>query len=218
MDLLNYDIQNEILRFLTDQDLLNLFNSCENAKVMMKELATQVRFKIDCDYIILKDKEIEMLKAYNIPFQLWEYCDYDAWDFTYYLNGKIHRDNDEPAMMFEDGTARWYQHGLTHRDNDKPAYITNTIEYWYQYGKLHRDNDKPALIDEYGNHEWYQHGKLHRDNDMPALIGKCERKWYHHGKLHRDNDMPAHIIYDKDGKEYKQYWFRDGILCRTKTH
>ena len=41
----------------------------------------------------------------------------------YLVNGKIHRENDQPDVEHSDGTKYWYQHGKRHRDGDKPAVI-----------------------------------------------------------------------------------------------
>ena len=38
----------------------------------------------------------------------------------YYDNtGKLHRDNDEPAAIYSNGSKKWMSHGNVHRDNDK---------------------------------------------------------------------------------------------------
>ena len=78
----------------------------------------------------------------------------------WYQNGKLHRDNDMPAVICVNGSQEWYQNGNYHRNNDMPAVITpNGSQFWYQNGKLHRDNDMPAVIRVYGSQEWYQNGE-----------------------------------------------------------
>ena len=58
-------------------------------------------------------------------------------------------------------TQRWYNnelHGVLHRDNDLPAVITeNGTHYWYINGKRHRLY-KPAVINADGIHYWYING------------------------------------------------------------
>ena len=54
----------------------------------------------------------------------------------HYKNGECHRDNDLPAVIYDNGTKAWYQNGKCHRDNDLPAVV-------------HADGDK----------EWWQNGK-----------------------------------------------------------
>jgi hypothetical protein len=92
--------------------------------------------------------------------------DYD----TFRYQNELHSFNDQPAIIYSDGSKSWCQHGKHHRDNDLPAAIySNGSTSWYQHGKLHRDNDQPAAIYSDGRKEWYQHGKLHLDNDLPAV-------------------------------------------------
>ena len=57
----------------------------------------------------------------------------------YRFNGKIHRDEDQPAVIETNGTTGWYQDGHPHRDNDLPAVINaNGDKWWYKDGKFIR--------------------------------------------------------------------------------
>ena len=50
--------------------------------------------------------------------------------------------------------------GKLHRDNDKPAVIcTDGSQFWYQNGNLYRDNDLPTIIYADGKQVWYKNGK-----------------------------------------------------------
>jgi hypothetical protein len=70
-----------------------------------------------------------------------------------------HRDGDEPAIIYHDGTKQWFQHGLLHRENDKPAIITKDgSKYWFKHGHLHRNN-KPAIMLSNGFIEYFEEGK-----------------------------------------------------------
>ncbi len=53
--------------------------------------------------------------------------------------GKIHRDNDLPAVINNDGTKRWYRNGALHRDNDMPAVIHGGSKFWYRDNMTHRE-------------------------------------------------------------------------------
>jgi hypothetical protein len=65
----------------------------------------------------------------------------------FHYQNRCHSFNDQPAIIYVNGTKEWYQHGLFHRDNDQPAIISASgSKGWYQHGKLHRDNDQPAII------------------------------------------------------------------------
>jgi hypothetical protein len=82
--------------------------------------------------------------------------DYDG--FCY--QNKLHSFNDQPAIIYVNGSKFWYQHGELHRDNDQPAAIySNGRKSWYQNGERHRDNDLPAVIHVDGLKLWYQYGK-----------------------------------------------------------
>ena len=57
------------------------------------------------------------------------------------------------------GIIRWSKNGKLHRDNDQPAIITyDGSRHWYKNGKYHRDNDKPAVIQFDGTKEWWKDG------------------------------------------------------------
>ena len=85
--------------------------------------------------------------------------------------GRIHRDNDRPAIINCTGDKEWYQNGQKHRHNDRPALVMQNGEMvWYKRGKIHRAKDKPAVIHPEGEREWYKNGKLHRDNNKPAIV------------------------------------------------
>jgi hypothetical protein len=77
----------------------------------------------------------------------------------YLYRGKFHSFNDQPAIIWTNGTKWWYYHGEIHRDNDQPAIINSGgTKMWYQHGELHRDNDQPAIIRSDKSKQWYQHG------------------------------------------------------------
>jgi len=51
-----------------------------------------------------------------------------------------------------DGTQSWYKEGVLHRDGDQPAIICwNGTRIWYKEGWLHRDGDKLAIIEADGS-------------------------------------------------------------------
>jgi hypothetical protein len=79
--------------------------------------------------------------------------------------------------IFNNDQQAWFRNGKLHRENDLPAVIHfDGTQKWYLDGKLHRDNDLPAIMDANGNQAWFQNGELHRDNDLPAI--KWARKWF----------------------------------------
>ena len=130
----------------------------------------------------------------------------------WYLNGKLHRDGDLPAVIFSNDEFAWYKNGERHRDGDEAAVISKISNTWYQNGKIHRDGDNPAIICKNGNKLWYKHNLLHRDGDLPAVIysNKCTI-WYKDGKIHRDGDNPAIIRHDGT-----KLWYYNGIFNRIE--
>ena len=105
----------------------------------------------------------------------------------YYLDGKLHRENDKPAVEHANGTKSWWYKGELHRENDKPS-----VEWpagrkdWYRKGQRHRENDKPAYEDVDGTKEWWYNGQRHRENDKPAVEWSDGTKmWYYEGHFLR---------------------------------
>lgn len=132
-------------------------------------------------------------------------------DTYYYINGQLHRENDEPAMIMSDGSVEYRICGERHREGDKPARVSaKGSELYYIKGALHRDFDKPAVIrkrsDKIWKCEWYQNGFCHRDGDKPAFIeNDGTQKWYRRGQSHREGDKPAIITPEYD--HYKKHDF-----------
>ena len=49
--------------------------------------------------------------------------------------------------IYQDVTQEWYKDGKLHRDNDQPAIIyADGTKFWYKEGKYHREDDQPAII------------------------------------------------------------------------
>lgn len=94
-----------------------------------------------------------------------------AGDVYRLVDGVPHNESDdtEPAVRLANGTQLYYKHGRLHRDDDKPAIIRNlstkkwSIKKWYRDGVLHRDGCLPAFIGATGKgvvmSKWYCHGK-----------------------------------------------------------
>jgi hypothetical protein len=159
-----------------------------------KDLPFELQEKI----IAFTDSETYKTFCKAMPNNNFVYVNRDIWKTAYYKNNKLHRDNDQPAVIKQYGKRLWYQHGTLHRDNDLPAIITHgnmlgNNMAWYQHGKRHRDNDQPAVIHSHGTKYWYQYGLLHRDNDQPAAMlssGLCE--WHQRGVIYKVVEMTSH--------------------------
>lgn len=55
----------------------------------------------------------------------------------YYVNGELHRDDDKPAIEYDNGDMEWW---------------------CYKKGR-HRENGQPAVVRKNGNNEWWIDGK-----------------------------------------------------------
>ena len=103
------------------------------------------------------------------------------------LNGKLHRDNDLPAVEYADGTKQWWLNGELHRDNDLPAveYADGT-KAWYLNGKLHKDNGLPAVEYADGTKLWYL-------NDRQFTEPEYFKELYKIGKITKE-ELFVHLI------------------------
>lgn len=153
-------------------------------------------------------------------------------DRVWLLNSLVHRtERDENGMVlpaFEriNGHKEWWVNGKLHRDDDLPAIMAaNGSETWYKNGKIHRTTRDlnnlvlPAIQRIDGHKEWWIDGVIHRvDIDeygsiLPAIISSNgTRHWYANNKRHRI-DGPAICI---PGAE--SYWFWDGQEVTKETH
>ncbi len=86
--------------------------------------------------------------------------------------GLLHSFDDEPAVIYKDGTKWWYEDGEVSRRGDKPAVIWwNGVEEWWEAGVRHRETG-PAVIfpvndnvhpERRGVRQFWQHGVLTRE-------------------------------------------------------
>ena len=114
-----------------------------------------------------------------------------AYRVTRNANGRLHSENDFPALE-EDNYMAWYRDGKLHREGDRPAVIClDGSRYWFINGKLHRDGDLPAIEFVHLYKQWYKNGKLHRELGPAVEWSKGEKHWYVNGKLHRKLGLPA---------------------------
>ena len=100
----------------------------------------------------------------------------------YYKNGKLHSENDQPAVTYPtksthlfSGSKAWYYNGKRHRDKG-PAFLSEcgTIKLYLSHGELHR-LDGPAGImprtscsDAYV--EYRVNGRLYDSDSYPRAV------------------------------------------------
>ena len=74
------------------------------------------------------------------------------------LGFTLHRDDDKPSFIaFNPIQLTWFKNGKMHRDGDNPSMITDAGLYWHKHGDLHRD-DGPAVISKNGVCKYYWSG------------------------------------------------------------
>lgn len=141
------------------------------------------------------------------------------------VDGKLHRDLDEPAKIDNDGTIYYYKNGNIHRDtrdadgNVQYAIIgTDGIKYLYRNGKSFCYDDRPCEVLVDGTQIWKNElGQRHRDNDLPAVVYVWgSTRYYQNGKLHRIKG-PACTSFRKinDKLLCNQFWCINDMIDRA---
>ena len=105
------DVQKIIMDFLEPQEIKELYESCDISKEMFKELTKHTNFIVSCKRIML-DQEILWFYLNKIRLKLLETYKNINGDQIWYKNGKQHRDNDLPAIIYANGDQKWFKNGL----------------------------------------------------------------------------------------------------------
>lgn len=152
---LSYDLLNRVMVLLEPKEIKALYESSTNVKTAVKETIQHTNFVLECK-IILSNEEVKWFETNKIKVKLLEECKVDNGNNCYwYKNGKTHRDNDLPAIIYSNGDLKWYKNGKLERDNDLPSIIySNGSQMWYKNGKLERDNNLPVIIGSTGIQYW----------------------------------------------------------------
>jgi len=53
----------------------------------------------------------------------------------WYLNGELHREDDQPALEYTQGLNIWYVNGKRHRENGAAVEFPDGKKYWWLEGK-----------------------------------------------------------------------------------
>ena len=89
--------------------------------------------------------------------------------------GERHRENDLPAMEYDNGELRWYINGKCHRENGPAIISANGTKYWYINNNLHRE-DGPAVEHIDGSSVYYLNGIYINENDFENEVIKLKLK------------------------------------------
>ena len=80
---------------------------------------------------------------------------------------------------YSDGSLEWQKNGKLHRDDDNPAIIyANGTLVWWKNGERHRDDDKPARVYASGLLEWFKNGERHRTTGPAVILPKNSQEYW----------------------------------------
>jgi antitoxin component YwqK of YwqJK toxin-antitoxin module len=170
----------------------------------------------------------------------------DNGNLYWHRDGKIHRENDMPSIIMNNGDKYWYINGVPSRSdmslpyiemsNGKKRYrledggykkIGRLREEWFNKNSEYNRVDGPAYIryNENGNIDleyYYLNGKIHRE-DGPASIqyyenGNIQCEYYYlNGEVHRE-DGPAVIGYNENGNICTESYYINGKYYSKKDY
>ena len=135
--------------------------------------------------------------------------------------GQLHRDNDEPAIEFKDGSKEYWKNGVRYDPESganvkKGPMIKKTPHPggWDVVVITHPDGTVEYAREKNGSVRYYKEpgaqGEIHRTGDNPAIIHwNGTKEWWVDGSPHRDGDKPA-IEHYNGGKE----WYTNGVRHR----
>ena len=84
------------------------------------------------------------------PYITWQHAD----KMFYNSNNLLHRENDLPAIIWNNNDKEWRSEGKRHRENGPACEYANGTRKWYDKGKSARI-DGPAVEWDNGDTEWY---------------------------------------------------------------
>jgi hypothetical protein len=148
------DMLFEIISYLTPDEIKTLYLSLnEQSQNEMKH------YTVICKMII-QDDLVEWFQQNQIKVELYRECKMyvdqmyvDQFKTFHLTNGKVHSENDEPAVVFFNSKTQWWCH------------------MWYKMGKLHRDHDDLFAVQmSDGYCEWYINGECIKKKTLSSEI------------------------------------------------
>ena len=100
----------------------------------------------------------------------------------YRLEGKLHQENELPAIEHIDGSKEWLINGKRHRLDGPALDFKCGYKAWWVNKLRHRENDLPAVELADGTLEWWVNGKLHRENGPAVIRANGSEEWWVEGK------------------------------------
>ena len=127
---------------------------------------------------------------------------------VYYQNGRLHCNDDQPAVE-SCSDKQWFRNGILHRDDDKPAIESyKSIKIMLEDGKYHWRNDDPYDVKHRKVEVWFKDGTLHRANGPAIVYQDGHKEWYNNGQLHRIGGPAIEYSYGC------KVWYKNGVLHR----
>ena len=127
--------QNLSLEVIADDGLYNVFNEHLASNLNIGDVGRLARSSNKMRNFVDRESTRERCSHIN-PHSMYDLPMEKNGNLFWYREGKIHRDGDQPAIIYANGIQKWYKDGKVHRDADKPAIIyVNGTQLWYTDGK-----------------------------------------------------------------------------------
>ena len=115
-------------------------------------------------------KIIQVRNKHDVPWKFTGVAEFHDGTKWWYVDGKIHRDNDLPACEYANGTKQWWRNDKLHRENGPAVEYLDGSKSWYLNGKLHRA-DGPAIDWSDGTVEfWYEGVRYETFEDIQDIL------------------------------------------------
>ena len=93
-----------------------------------------IRLLVTCKQLYGNKLLVKEIKDYFTKYKVDQYG-IQHW----YFNGKLHRDNDKPAIVGSDRYKVWYLNGKCHREYGPARIWPNESKEWWLYGKYYTE-------------------------------------------------------------------------------
>ena len=174
-------------RFPVDMLFCHPEENCKYALVKSEDLVVEYNAKCLTHEITI----VELLTKEEVIRQMPKHITRISGAEEWYLDGQLHREDDQPAVIDKD-TKYWCKYGILHREGDRPAIITKKAEAWFKDGRLHRDGDQPAFISR-KTKVWCKEGRLYRDGQQHVIFSRGIRMWYIDGGLYCEGGQLSEV-------------------------
>ena len=92
---------------------------------------------------------------------------------VWFFNGKLHRENDLPAVEYINGHKEWYLNDERHREDGAAIEWDDGNKSWWLNGERHR-KDGAAVEYADGDKEWWLNGKEYSEEAFNLKTSKAK--------------------------------------------